>query len=290
MSKVSAFKVVEAAPRYLGVPYSTLDCQAFVEKCLKDAGAPKDLAGSNAWYRFLKNGHGWVGTPDECRKKFGTIPVGSFLFILKQDGGEPEKYKSDGIGNASHIGLYTGMTGKQMVDKAVDIQGSGMRAKLQKLNYGDGAIHSSSSRGCVCTSKFKGNEIRGGWNRIGLWLERIDYDVSGKETGGESTMENYKAKVVDGNLNLRMMPSVTSAKITLIPDGSIVNVTGVNGDWSAVEWSGMSGYVMSRYLEKIQETGNNGNTNNPNSPFVSVPRAVLENMYDVIGDWLGFRG
>lgn len=140
----------QAGFKYLGVPYSKMDCQAFVEQCLRDCGMNKDLAGSNAWYREVMN-HGWVGTPEECVKTFGTVPDGSFLFILKNDGGEPAKYKPDGIGNASHIGIVTGT--------------------------GEGAIHSSSSRGCVSESKFQNKTIpNGGWNRVGLYVDYVLYE------------------------------------------------------------------------------------------------------------------
>lgn len=36
--------------------------------------------------------------------------LGSFLFLLKWDGGEVEKGYHDGLGNASHVGLYIGTT------------------------------------------------------------------------------------------------------------------------------------------------------------------------------------
>lgn len=145
--------------KYLGVPYSEMDCQAFVEKCIADCGIRKDLAGSNAWYREIMN-HGAVKTPEECIKELGKVPTGAFLFILKQDGGEPAKYRQDGIGNASHIGICTG-------------------------SRGEGAIHSSSSKGCVCESKFKGKTIpNGGWNRVGLW-DQVAYDY-GAGPPGES--------------------------------------------------------------------------------------------------------
>ena len=130
--------------KYIGRTYSQMDCQAFVEQCLADAGLSVDLPGSNAWYRTMT----WVGTPEECRAMFGSIPVGAFLFILEQNGREPEKYKADGIGNASHIGLYIGRE--------------------------SGAIHSSYSRNGVCYSYFAGSTINGGWNRVGLWNE-LDY-------------------------------------------------------------------------------------------------------------------
>ena len=77
---------------------------------------------------------------DAC-ERFGSIPKGAFLFILKHDGGETNRGYRDGLGNASHIGLYTGR--------------------------GQGAMHSSSSRGCVCESTFAGKTIRnGGWNTV----------------------------------------------------------------------------------------------------------------------------
>jgi len=77
MANISAEQVSLQGDKYLGTSYKTMDCQAFVEKCLKDAGLSVNLAGSNAWYReCLKNG--WVGTPEQCKSTFGSIPKGAF--------------------------------------------------------------------------------------------------------------------------------------------------------------------------------------------------------------------
>ena len=97
-------ELAKAGYKYLGIPYSQIDCQAFVEKCLSDIGININLAGSNAWFRECRS-NGFIGTPEECKAKYGLIPPGAFLFILKHDGKEPAKYKADGIGNASHIGI-----------------------------------------------------------------------------------------------------------------------------------------------------------------------------------------
>ena len=146
---VTALSVSQQGEKYLGTSYSVMDCQAFVEACLGDAGLPVDLAGSNAWYRVMT----WTGTPEECIALFGKIPKGAFLYILEFDGNEPQKYKADGIGNASHIGIYTGLyTGGRK-----------------------GAMASSKSRGGVIHSYFQGASINGGWNRVGLW-KQLDYD------------------------------------------------------------------------------------------------------------------
>ena len=144
----------------LGTPYRQMDCQAFIEWCLRQCGLKKDLAGSNAWYReVMKNGA--VMTPEECVKQLGKVPAGAFLFIHAFDGGEPEKYRKDGLGNASHIGIATGR--------------------------GEGAIHSSASRGCVAESRFRNKTISGGWNRVGLW-DRVSYDyaTANSETGASA--------------------------------------------------------------------------------------------------------
>ena len=139
----------------LGTPYAQMDCQAFVEWCLRQCGLNKDLAGSNAWYReVMKNGT--VLTPEECVKQLGKVPAGAFLFIHAFDGGEEKRGYHDGLGNASHIGIVT--------------------------EKGEGAIHSSASRGCVAESRFKGKTIQGGWNKVGLW-NRVAYDYTGSGSG-----------------------------------------------------------------------------------------------------------
>lgn len=96
---------------YLGKPYSKWDCQAFVEQVLKDLGVrkpdgtPYNWKGSNSMFR---NHITWRGTIEDCKKKFGCIPQGAFLFRVKHDGGEVERGYHDDLGNASHVGLYVG--------------------------------------------------------------------------------------------------------------------------------------------------------------------------------------
>ena len=133
---IDAKDFAKTGQTYLGTPYSTMDCQAFVEACLRDCGLKVDLRGSNAWYRKMD----WVGSPEECKRVFGSVPTGALLFIWADDGGEAARGYTDGKGNASHIGIVT--------------------------HTGKGAIHSSSSRGCVAESEFHDKTIRnGGWNR-----------------------------------------------------------------------------------------------------------------------------
>ena len=99
----------------------------------------------------------------------------------------------------------------------------------------------------------------------------------------------YRARVTGGALNLRVGTSVSSERICQIPDGAEVTVTEDLGGWSAVDYDGRSGFVMSRWLEEIRPE--------PDGETVSVPKtrleavyAALENAYDELGDWLGLRG
>ena len=95
--------------RYTGVPYSKLDCQAFVEEVLKDCGVRKPVGsvynwkGSNSMWR---NALRWKGTIEECRRLFNGIPLGAWVFIVKNDGGEVARGYHDNEGNASHVGIY----------------------------------------------------------------------------------------------------------------------------------------------------------------------------------------
>ena len=104
---------------YVGQPYSKWDCQAFVEQVLKDLGVrkpdgnPYNWKGSNSMFR---NHIRWRGTIEECKQKFGCIPQGAFMFLVKHDGGEVERGYHDDLGNASHVGLYVGTSPLPVMD------------------------------------------------------------------------------------------------------------------------------------------------------------------------------
>lgn len=269
LMKPLASRLPLVAESYLGVSYDQMDCQKFVETCLKDVGIALDLPGSNAWYRKMT----WVGTPEACVDKFGLVPDGAFLFILEQDGKEPEKYKVDGIGNASHIGLCTGRRGM-------------------------GAIHSSKSKGCVVQSQFSGKTVKNrGWNRVGLWDalsygEKADGILNGnslpadagsseesKGTGGGSVIDWQEMEVRSGNggpVNFRKQPSVNSPLIASVPVGTLVSAGPAENDWRPVKYRNRSGWMMALYLKDPK----------PALETVPVPRAELESLYDMIGAWL----
>ena len=92
--------------KYDRIKYSECDCQAFVEKVLTDSGeAGHNWKGSNHMWRTALS---WKGTINECIEKYGCVPVGSWVFRLKFDGGEKSRGYNDTEGNAYHVGIYVG--------------------------------------------------------------------------------------------------------------------------------------------------------------------------------------
>jgi hypothetical protein len=145
-----------------GMSYKGADCQGLYEMFMINAGVPAgeiNLAGSNAHYRA----HRYVCTPEECKKLFGSIPKGVTLFILKQDGGEPDKYKADGLGNADHMGYWTGKE----------------------------SVAASAGSQKVIKSNFKGKTINGGWNRVGFDWHTV-YDLTAKQ---QATLDGLSSSI-----------------------------------------------------------------------------------------------
>ena len=112
MSKFTGISFAENAllPKWDKYKYDQLDCQAFVEEVLKDLGVrksngkPYNWTGSNSMYR---NYYSWRGTVEEAIVKFGSVPVGAFVYIWSPTGEEERGYH-DGLGNAKHVGIYCG--------------------------------------------------------------------------------------------------------------------------------------------------------------------------------------
>lgn len=259
---IDAKELARAGCKYLGTSYSTMDCQAFWERMLSDCGLHMDLGGSNSWYRYMMD-HGWVGTPEECVAEYGCVPQGATLFIWREVCDKtPEKFRHDGIGDIYHMGDYTAMTGAEMCQIASE---SGVK-NADQYNYGDGAIHSSESRGGVRTSKFKGKTIpNGGWNRVGLFLEKISYSGISPEPGPGPGPEPQpeKAEVWSPNggvVHMRQKPTKSCGQYWDLEPGTIVDVLetgcGKNNDWSKVGTTIINtyakGYIMDMYLRPVE--------------------------------------
>lgn len=219
MRKASALAFCEAAEaavtRNPPILYAEEDCQAFVENTVKRAGGDMgDYRGSNDMYR---NACDKIMTLEDARIE-GVIMPGTVLFIVEQDGGEPGRYKADGLGNASHIGIYSG--GQYEV------------------------VHSSASRGRVAASTLKN-----GWTHAG-WLKEIDYGGRPQEENQEvvQVSTGYIDLPAEENVFLRISPSKKSAWFARVPGQAAVDIVSTSGGWTRVRWGGHDGYVMSEFI------------------------------------------
>jgi hypothetical protein len=203
-------------------------------------------------------------------KEFGSVPKGALLFILEPAGPKtPGKFRDDGVGDATHMGIVTGR--------------------------GDGAIHSSKSRGGVVTSKFKGKTIpNGGWNRVGL-LPVFDYgvrrsldcarddtegsrdDTEGGRDDKEERMTGIVAAETGQTVNLR--ETMGGKLIERIPIGTEVTILEYGPEWSKVEAGKYKGYMMTQFL-----VPDDGDTAEPDllSEIYETLRELCERIENVI--------
>lgn len=239
---------IERALRNPPITYAQMDCQAFVEACVIACGGAMDYLGSNDMFR---NACTWVGTLQQARAAGNLVP-GALLFVLKQDGNEPARYHADGLGNASHVGLYC-------ADQTVEV------------------AHSSSSKGVVCTTA-----LANGWTHVGL-AKCIDYDGAQPESPIDATLQYATVDVPAGeHVRMRAAPSASGTYMLRIPAGTLLCVTGTQDGFARVSHGGHTGWVSEAFLTYTGAA-------DVADAEVSVPRAVLaawaQELTELLGGW-----
>lgn len=113
-------------------------------------------------------------------------------------------------------------------------------------------------------------------------LKGVDYSVVDSATpeDEEVVVIMQNATVVGGDLNIRANKSTTSKRLGGIPNGSRVEVITNDGTWSAVDYQGIGGFVMSKYLKFDDPEG---------TDIIKVSKPLLQNVYDAIGEMLGIK-
>lgn len=94
----------------IGTPYTTLDCQALVEKLFARAGVKiPNYRGSNHMWREMVHDR----DAKEAYKSLGEweAPVGALCFTIRDDGGEKARGYNDNMKNAAHVGLVISKRG-----------------------------------------------------------------------------------------------------------------------------------------------------------------------------------
>ncbi len=176
--KPTANQVARAATlaAHVGYTYDELDCQAFVEHCVRQAGGRMDYLGTNDMARRAA----WLGTLDEARAQGRLVPGAGLLIREATEANLPARYAGDGLGDFSHVGLYVGENALTDTDK------NGRRRACD-------AVHSSATMGRVA-----GSTLQNGWTHA-LWFSEIDYAVTaGAGAGGTSTSAGISDTVTGG--------------------------------------------------------------------------------------------
>lgn len=206
----AAIEAERAVTQNPPILYEHEDCQRFVKNTVLRAGGEIDeYTGSNDMYR------------NACSEivplAIAKLSPGMVLFIVKHDDGEPAKYKADGLGNASHIGWYTG----------------GMYA----------VVHSSATRGQVAASTLKNS-----WTHAG-YLKALTYNSAGEPVKPDPPQGTaYINLPADKNVFHRISPKTSSPWWGRINGQEMVDVISVSGEWTRVKWGGHDGYVANDFI------------------------------------------
>lgn len=78
-----------------------------------------------------------------------------------------------------------------------------------------------------------------------------------KTTGGVVPMDDTNAVViVDGGVNMRASTSTKAVRLITIPKGSKIKAETYDDTWSAVEYNGKKGYVVTKYISYEVDAAN----------------------------------
>lgn len=236
-----AARAVELAkgPR---IGYDELDCQAFVEQCIRDCGGRLDAAGSND---MVRNHCAWLGTIENARAEGKLLPGAGLLIHEDDESGLPAKYQGDGLGDFSHVGLYVGR------DALTDTDHNG---KVRECD----AVHSSASMGRVAGSTLQNGwthamlvqEIEYGIETDGLHLSSHAEEIVNERQTGSSGEKAAFVIVQTGNqygLKVREKPDRKAITKYTVPNGTCLRVLGERNGFYKVMHMGRARYVDKRF-------------------------------------------
>ena len=236
--KPTANQVARAATAaaHVGYTYEEMDCQAFIEHCVRQAGGSMDYRGSNDMAR----GAAWLGTLSQARAQGRLVPGAGVLIREETEENLPARYAGDGLGDFSHVGLYVGEGALTDTDK---------NGRMRSCDV----AHSSATMGRVA-----GSTLQGGWTHV-LWFPEIDYGASGGAgnaaagdglTAGASPVRFATVVSPDGNpVKLRSTPSTDKPYLAKVPVGTAVEVMQDAQGWAQVRLpDGKVGYMMTKFL------------------------------------------
>lgn len=245
----------------VGYTYDEMDCQAFIEHCVRQAGGSMDYRGSNDMAR----GAAWLGTLSQARAQGRLVPGAGVLIREETEANLPARYAGDGLGDFSHVGLYVGPDALTDTDK----NGSARSCDV---------VHSSATMGRVA-----GSTLANGWTHV-MWFSEIDYgneaglgvdhgadsgdvadggmDISDELTAGTpaTTVKQYAVVISPdgGPVKLRKSASKDESLYWHVNPGARVQVERERDGWTLIRAICTDGhtrraYMMAQYLEYENE-------------------------------------
>ena len=257
--KPTANQVAQAAmaAAHVGYTYEEMDCQAFVEHCVHQAGGAMDYLGTNDMARRAA----WLGTLSDARAQGRLVPGAGVLIREETEENLPARYAGDGLGDFSHVGLYVGE------DALTDVDKNGNARSCD-------VVHSSATMRRVA-----GSTLANGWTHV-MWFQEIDYgndaglgmdqgadsgdvanggmDMSDELTAGTPAQSAERYAVVvspdGGPVKLRKSASAEETLYWLVNAGARVQVERERDGWALIRAICTDGYtrrayMMAQYLE-----------------------------------------
>lgn len=224
-----------------GGTYQKADCKTFVEKSLRNIGIKCNYPGSNAMIRQMV-----INVKDID----ANIKAGDLVFWVRDNGGEPERYKQGGEAyderfagwNASHIGIYIG---NGYIAESASSIGYWTVTELRKRKPNYYAEHPQIEY----TSN--GDE----------YLQDIKAILNGASAETNTHMENKQTQskeygivnTAKGKLNIRKSPKDTATIKTRLYRWQIIQVQEVTDGWYKVYSvdNDYLGYAKSEFISKL---------------------------------------
>ena len=242
--KPTANQVARAATlaAHVGYTYDELDCQAFVEHCVRQAGGRMDYLGTNDMARRAA----WLGTLDEARAQGRLVPGAGLLIREATEANLPARYAGDGLGDFSHVGLYVGENALTDTDK------NGRRRACD-------VVHSSATMGRVA-----GSTLQNGWTHA-LWFSEIDYAVTAGAGAGADGANADGTGAGNGEVTSGTNAGSTGTGTSGAGTGAVTSGTNTGGTGTGNASAGISGTGTN--------TGVTGTTSAPGLTAGAVPAA-----------------
>lgn len=251
--KPTANQVAQAAmaAAHVGYTYEEMDCQAFVEHCVHQAGGAMDYLGTNDMARRAA----WLGTLSDARAQGRLVPGAGVLIREETEENLPARYAGDGLGDFSHVGLYVGE------DALTDVDKNGNARSCD-------VVHSSATMRRVA-----GSTLANGWTHV-MWFQEIDYgndaglgvdqgadsgdvanggmDMSDELTAGTpaTTVKQYAVVVSPdgGPVKLRKSASKDESLYWHVNPGARVQVEHERDGWALIRAICTDGYTRRAYM------------------------------------------